>query len=102
MVVFSLQMIHKWCSSLSNRTIIVTLVVCVLMLYISYTFNPCLVAKLQGSLRVSLLHQTPSERERDWINKILFVLVIEIQSQTAHAGYECGLHLRCCGAPRTN
>ncbi|EAT38321.1 AAEL009777-PA [Aedes aegypti] len=39
-------MFYKWYTNLSNRTIAITIVVCICMLYVSYTFNTCLIASI--------------------------------------------------------
>lgn len=44
-------MFIKWFSSLSNRTIAITIVLCVCMLYFSYTFNSCLVSKIHRTFK---------------------------------------------------
>lgn len=50
-IIFNLQMLTKWYSSLSNRTIAITIVLCVCMLYFSYTFNSCLVSKIHRTFK---------------------------------------------------
>lgn len=44
-------MIVHWYATLSHRTIVITLLVCVFMLYFSYTFNACLLSKINRTFR---------------------------------------------------
>lgn len=44
-------MMRRWYTNLSNRTIAITILICLFMLYFSYTFNSCLVSSINKTFR---------------------------------------------------
>lgn len=56
------KMFINWFNNLSNRSLVITILICISLIYVSYTFNSCLVTNLGRTLnkvrhlRVSPLH----------------------------------------------
>lgn len=77
-------MILRWYATLSHRTIIITLLVCAFMLYFSYTFNACLLSKINRTFRkvgIASLHFTLK-------TKIIFLNVSQtVESITGRSSY---------------